>query len=198
MPETITISGVTHSLQHLKTVLIPSVPMTDFAGKEFKKPVFLTYSCHCYTRGEKDGFVITAPSHEVIWDGRWKRQFCEERYGLSKILPGVVESMLYSPHAHVWDTGWGNRHYHELVATPNINSQVPYYVFMRIEKAQLENDGPRVIKMVVETAYPIHPPSPVPRAETPLPLSVWLGMTWAPPQLGAVKNKAKAKKAKKK
>jgi hypothetical protein len=193
----ITISGVTYSLNHLNTELIRDVPMTDFVGRQFKKPVLIVYSCHCYSKGETDSFRITAPSHEVIWDGQWPRQFCAERYNLSTILPGVVNRLLFSPHAHVWDTGKGNRHYHELVTTPNINSQVPYYIFMRIEKTQIANDGPHVIKMAVESAYPIHFPDPAPREQDALTMSVWLGKTWAPPQPGAVKNKSNRKKKRK-
>ena len=81
-----------------------------------------------------------------------------------------------------------------MVVCPNTGSSVPYYIYMRIEKAQLANDGPRVIKMVIESAYPIHPPNPVPRDEVSVPLAVWLGRTWAPPQPGAVKAKKKQKK----
>jgi hypothetical protein len=190
----ITINGTTYSLKHLDSQLISSVPMTDFAGKEFKKPVFVVYSCHCYSKGEKAGVPFNAPDEEVIWDGRWRREFCPQRYSLSLILPGVVERLLFSPHAYVWETGFGNTHYHELVATPNMNSQQPYYIFMRVEKAQLGESGPRVIKMAIESAYSILPPNPTPREDKALPMAVWLGKTWAPPQPGAIKNKSKKKK----
>jgi hypothetical protein len=53
MREPITIGGVTYALNHLDTELIRDVPMTDFAEKEFKRPVFVTYSCHCYSRGSQ-------------------------------------------------------------------------------------------------------------------------------------------------
>ena len=165
----ITINGTTYSLKHLDSQLISSVPMTDFAGKEFKKPVFVVYSCHCYSKGEKAGVPFNAPDEEVIWDGRWRREFCPQRYSLSLILPGVVERLLFSPHAYVWETGFGNTHYHELVATPNMNSQQPYYIFMRVEKAQLGESGPRVIKMAIESAYSILPPNPTPREDKALP-----------------------------
>lgn len=197
MREPITIGGVTYALNHLDTELIRDVPMTDFAEKEFKRPVFVTYSCHCYSRGESDDFKVTAPPEDIIWDGRWPRQFCDERYNLSKILPGVVKGLLYSPHALVFDTGKGNRHYHELVATPNSKSQVPYYLFMRIERTQLENNGhlgPHVIKMAVESAHAKHPPFRAPAAFDPLPMRVWLGKTWSPPPAKAASKKKKWQK----
>jgi hypothetical protein len=189
----ITINGTIYLLGHLDSRLIWHVPMRDFADVEFKKPVFVTYSCHCYSKGEKAGVPFNVPSQEIIWDGIRRREFCCERYNLSLILPHVVEKLLFSPHAYVWDTGKGNRHYHELVATPNIDSQCPYYLFMRIEKDKIE-DGPHVIKMVVESAYPIHPPDPAPREDSALSMAVWLGKTWSPAPLSAIKNKNKRKK----
>jgi hypothetical protein len=189
----ITINGTTYSLAHLASELIAGVPMMDHAGLEFKRHVFVVYSCHCYTIGEKAGIPFNVPANEVIWDGRFRRKFCPQRHGLSLILPGVVRQLLFSPHAHVWDTGVGNRHYHELIATPNMAAAQPYYLFMRIERQKLE-DGPHVIKMTVESAYLIQPPDPSPRARDPLRMSEWLGKTWAPPTLGVLKNKNKRKK----
>ena len=189
----ITRGGITYSLAHLASELIGGVPMMDHAGMEFKKHVFVVYSCHCYTTGEKAGIQFNVPVHEVIWDGCWRRAFCPQRHGLSLVLPGVVRQLLFSPHAHVWDTGKGNRHYHELIATPNMAAAQPYYLFMRIERQKLE-DGPHVIKMAVESAYLIQPPDPSRRARDPLLMSEWLGKTWAPPSPSMLKNKNKRKK----
>ncbi|MET3135205.1 hypothetical protein AAKU55_005513 [Oxalobacteraceae bacterium GrIS 1.11] len=174
----IKVAGVTYTLTHLNTQTHTKVPMEDSRGVPFEKHVMVVYSSHCYSTGEKAGIPFSPPADALIWDGPRRRQFDLTRYNLSLILPKIVTSMLYSPHAVVWDTGWGNRHYSELIGSPNINAGHPYYVFMRVQKEKI-NNGPYAIKLAVESAYPVVTPNIRPKQSNMLPIRQWLGKTWA-------------------
>jgi len=174
----IVVDGITYFLGHMDTETHAKVPMMDERGVTFEKPVMVVYSCHCYSKGEKAGVPFNPAPGALIWDGSKRREFCPQRYSMSLMLPAIVKRMIYSPLAVVWDTGYGNRHYHELIGTPNQHAGHPYYIFMRISKEKLM-DGPRVIKMAVESAYYILPPDPQPRATKPMSMREWLAKVWA-------------------
>lgn len=175
------VGGVTYQVTHLATSTHDKVPMQDSRGTVFQKPVLAVYSPHCYSIGDKShkGVPFNPAPGALFWDGARKRAFDLTRYNLSLVLPQIVEGMLYSPHAMVWDamTGRGNRHYSELIGSPNIDSGHPYYVFMQAKKDKIEN-GPRVIKLVIESAYVVRPPNPLPKQKAMLPMREWLGRTW--------------------
>jgi hypothetical protein len=173
----ITLDGTTYSLTHLRTCTHMKIPMEDWRGQVFYKPVMVLYSNHCYSTGEKIGIPFAPVPGSLIQDGSRRRQFDLARYTLSLMLPAVMEDLLHSPHAVAWDTGYDNRHYSQLICSPDMNAATPYYIFMRTSKEQIK-DGPRLVKLVVESAYPIRPPGPFPVHKKPLTIRQWLGKTW--------------------
>lgn len=173
----ITVNGVSYPLPHLRTQTFNKVAMENWRKELFHKPVMVVYSCHCYTTGEKAGVPFAPAPGALVMDGSRRRQFDLCRYQHSLMLPKVIDAMLTAPHAIVWDTGYGNRHYSQLIGSPNIHDATPYYIFMRANKDQTLGQQ-KMIKLVVESAYPILAPNPFPSQKRMFTMRVWLGKTW--------------------
>ncbi|MEN9864568.1 MAG: hypothetical protein RL748_158 [Pseudomonadota bacterium] len=173
----ITVNGVPYSLTHLQTQTYNKVAMENWRKELFHKPVVVMYSCHCFSTGEKAGIPFIPAPGALIMDGSRRRQFDLHRYQHSLILPNVMHDLLHSPHALVWDTGYGNRHYSQLIWSPNRQDATAYYIFMRANKEQASGQQ-KMIKLVIESAYPIQAPNPYPAQKKMLTMRVWLGKTW--------------------
>lgn len=171
----IIVDGIQYSLAHIRTQTFEKIQMESWRGDIFCKPVMVVYSNHCYSKKAPDGAVIAADG--LVLDGKNRRKFDLTRYELSLGLPKILVAMLNSPSAIAWETGHGNRHYREIIASPNEKADVPYYIFMRINKVCADS-GQKVIKLAVESAYPIMPPDPFPAKRGGLSIRKWLGKCW--------------------
>lgn len=140
------------------------------------------FSCHCYSRGPKEGEHI--PPELLVPDGSAEmprdRIFCQIRYNLSLQLVQHIDRLIEengivqkSRHLNFFATQ---------LLTPDehgVMQEMPYYVFMKAKKKQDPNQ-PKKLDIFIESAYPDDPsvPAPVPKGG-PMRLSFVLGEVWA-------------------
>lgn len=181
MPMQIEINNQYVDISHLREI---SRTMTlDLRGGMQKKNARLEFrfSCHCYSRGPKEGESI--PPGMLVADGSAhkprNRIFCQNRYDLSLQLVQKIENLIQtnglvekSRHLNFFAT---------YLAAPGEGGeleQLPYYVFMKAGKKQDPNQPPK-LDIFVESAYPGDPLIPAPdRMGEAVSLSVMLGKVW--------------------
>jgi len=170
-------------ISHLKDIT-RTMTLDISRGNKQKKDARLEFrfSCHCYSRGPKEGEAI--PPGLRIPDGSFKmprdRIFCHVRYNLSLLLVRHIDQLIEenglvhkSRHLNFFAT--------QLVTSDEhgVMQEIPYYVFMMAKKKKDPNQPPK-LDIYIESAYPDDPsvPAPVPKGGA-MRLSFVLGEVWA-------------------
>lgn len=128
-----------HDISHLEPFTFTVSRPADDKGGGWSIDVHATFSWHCYTR--------TPDASEQVHrlrNGKETRTFCPERYGYSKLLPGIVAGL---SERKVLQTGKSNFVTIELV--DRNGTHVDYEVYFSVRK-----DGKkRPLRLYVESAY---------------------------------------------
>lgn len=175
----ITVGGAAISLSHLSrfrrrvTLELPGAK-TKAVDVEFR------FSCHCYSRGLRDGEVPALG--QAVPDGSRHtprpRVFDGEPYELSKDLIGMLDQLILR-NGIVSKSRHDNFHRVDKVQAERNGSMktVSYFIFMHARR--LEPPGrPKSVLVVVESAYPQQDDIPDPVGHGVRTFGQMLGETW--------------------
>lgn len=117
-------------------------------GREDPLLMHARFSNHCFTVSFKDG--LHQASH-LIMDHKQRRAFDEQRYELSRHLPGIIDDL---PNFKVYQARDKNRGSQNFVFSHSIVSLTgtDYSVFFSIKK----RGGDAHLDLFVESAYPLN------------------------------------------
>lgn len=193
------VDGQTLSLSHLAPIR-RRVALALSGGKAKRVDVDFRFSCHCYSRGLKDGEI--APDGLAVPDGSKEmprpRILDLERYELSKGIVGMIDQLIAN-------NGIVTKSRHEnffrvdnvLVHRHGVSDTVSYFLFMHARKVE-EPGRPKTILVTVESAYAAMEGIPNPVGQGSRLFGQMLGEKWEPLNKGiAGKGSSKRNKPQK-
>lgn len=175
----LTINGEAISFDHLQPIK-RRVTLELRGNLKKEVDVVFEFSCHCYSRGLKDGEIAPA-GHEVPDGSRHMprpRSFDAERYELSRGLVDLIDQLI-EQNGKVTKTRQENFYRVDQVQTlrDGVVKTVTYFIFMHARKVE-EPNRPKMLRVFVESAYPEQDGIPHPDGTSTRSLGAMLGEKW--------------------